>query len=87
MIFHRKYLCAARKVLVNPLIQTDESFIGEWIEANRGEQNDYPESRMYLTEREENGLLLGENFLCSMESDVMPLNVQMMEIKVKKYLL
>ncbi len=156
-------LCAARKVLVNPVIQTDESFIGEWREANRGGQNGHPENGMYLTEQgeyvrsktekiladlflkynipyayepqlqlhngkvvypdfvllnvrtrktiywehfglitdgeyaaramqkiciyEENGLILGENFLCSMESAVMPFNVSMMEEKVKKYLL
>ncbi len=156
-------LCDARKVLVNPVIQTDEAFIREWLEENRGEKNVYPENGVYLTERgehvrsktekiladlflkynipyayetqlrlhngrvfypdfvllnvrtrrtiywehfglitdgeyaakamqkinvyEENGLILGENFLCSMESDLMPLDVRRMEIKVKKYLL
>lgn len=46
-------LCEGRKVLVTPIIQTDEEYTREWMESHPGRQNDYPAAITYLTERGE----------------------------------
>lgn len=46
-------LCDARKILVDPIIQTDEEFIKEWKRINCGQKNDYPMTKSYLTEQGE----------------------------------
>ncbi len=46
-------LCEARKVLVDPIIPTDKSFIEEWKRTHLGQQNDYPAEKGYLTDQGE----------------------------------
>ena len=156
-------LCDARKVLITPIIPTDEDFISEWKHANAGGQNEYPVETSYLTQQGEcvrsksekiladmflkyeipycyepklildngrtvypdfvllnvrtrktiywehfglisngeyashsleklhayevNGWIVGDNLLYSMESELMPLDVSLLEEKVRQYLL
>ncbi len=46
-------LCDARKVLVKPIIETDEEYIENWKLQHIGGQNSFPEDGVYLTERGE----------------------------------
>ncbi|MCR4999092.1 MAG: hypothetical protein K6A05_04540 [Lachnospiraceae bacterium] len=46
-------LCDARKVLVTPIIETDEDFIQSWKQQHIGQQNDYPTASTFLTEQGE----------------------------------
>ncbi len=156
-------LTDARKLLVNPLIPTDEQYVQEWYLAHAACQNPFPKQGAYLTSRgeevrsksekiiadlfdrynvpyqyepqiemsdghilfpdfvvlnvrqrktmywehfgliteseyakktcqkinlyEENGFVIGESILFSMESGERPLNIKQIESKIKKYLL
>ncbi|MCR5474252.1 MAG: hypothetical protein K6F28_03505 [Lachnospiraceae bacterium] len=46
-------LSQARKALVNPIIPSDENYIMEWREHNKGGCNPYPEEGKYQTQRGE----------------------------------
>ncbi len=46
-------LCAARKVLVNPIIEPEVQFIQSWKEQFVGDQNSYPKAVTYQTEQGE----------------------------------
>ena len=46
-------LCDARKILVEPIIQTDEEFIQEWKRTHCGQKNEYPMTKSYLTDQGE----------------------------------
>ncbi|MCR5272132.1 MAG: hypothetical protein K6E13_04015 [Lachnospiraceae bacterium] len=48
-----KRLPNARKDFVRPIISTIEDYIEEWYEVHRGNQNTYPNTKGYLTERGE----------------------------------
>jgi hypothetical protein len=47
------HLCDARKVLVTPIIPTDEAYIQEWKKLHYGQQNDYPMTAYYVTDQGE----------------------------------
>ncbi|MBQ6678876.1 MAG: hypothetical protein IJM76_02530 [Lachnospiraceae bacterium] len=50
-VYHK--LCAARKVLVTPIVETEEEIIQKWKEEHVGGQNNYPAAGTYLTEQGE----------------------------------
>ncbi len=43
-------MCEARKMLVTPLVKTDEDYVKEWKAAHVGSQNPFPEERQFTTE-------------------------------------
>lgn len=46
-------LCEARKVMVDPLIEPDASFIERWKDEHPGSQNTFPKQGQYVTDNEE----------------------------------
>lgn len=46
-------LCEARKILVDPMIPTDEIYVQEWKKSHAGQQNEYPMAVTYQTDQGE----------------------------------
>lgn len=56
----------AKKVLIEPLIQTDDMYIQQWLHQNPGSQNTFPEKGKYITERGEYVRSKSEKILADM---------------------
>ena len=61
-------LPVAKKMLVKPIIQTDEEYIKSWLEKYKSNMNTYPEQGMYLTEKGENVRSKSEKILADLFS-------------------
>lgn len=46
-------MCEARKLLVEPVVLTDEDYVKQWEKIFQGNQNTFPEKGQYLTEKGE----------------------------------
>ncbi len=42
-------MCKAKRELITPVIMTDEEFIANWLQQNKGGMNTYPEKGKYVT--------------------------------------
>ena len=59
-------LCDARKILIDPIIPTDEVFVRNWRQAHAGGQNEYPAETTYLTDSGESVRSKSEKILADM---------------------
>ena len=46
-------MCEAKKILVTPVIPSDEEFVKKWNEDHKGNMNPFPETGRYLTQKGE----------------------------------
>ncbi len=58
--------CHAKQVMIEPLIQTDDMYIQQWLRQNPGSQNTFPEKGKYKTERGEYVRSKSEKILADM---------------------